>query len=175
MPATTKHIEINFQRIAALQDAAELKSLLAEVRNSMENDGETNLNKIWNKFVSEADDAKIADQIPGTVGRSFALKYGTAKAKGPRGQLFTLSLTSAALKAFEHYSDKVPFDGFSIVGETDQGPWALETRNRAKAAKSIQKVIDFSQQQDINTPAKDAAAMRNALKAVARKVEPSQD
>jgi hypothetical protein len=170
MPATAKHIQTNFDRIAA-GDSDDLKKLVELVKAGAADDATPN--QIWNAFVAKADEAKIADQIPGTVGRQFAQVYGTKAAKGPRGQLFELPLTPAALNAFGYYMPLVDVGAwpFKITGPSDGLP-SLQTRNRVKSAKSIAKLIDYSAQKDVETPAKQAAAMRTALKAVVRKVEP---
>ncbi|WP_322937594.1 hypothetical protein [Nocardioides bizhenqiangii] len=73
MPASTKHILINVERMAADDELLKLWNEIAQAKND---DGtERTLNQSWTAFVAAADAAHIADRIPGTVGRTFKTKY----------------------------------------------------------------------------------------------------
>lgn len=67
MPASTKHIMTNVDR---MKDDADLLALW----NREATDDRTPL-QAWSAFVEAADLARIADRIPGSVGRTYAVRY----------------------------------------------------------------------------------------------------
>jgi len=79
MPATTKAINTNRYRIRR-GDSETLKAILAEAehrhRDLKRHAPDAYAHRVWEDVIKEADEKKIADQIPGTVGYTFKVKYG---------------------------------------------------------------------------------------------------
>lgn len=81
MPASTRHILTNVERMAADDELSALWDELAQGKND---DGtERTVLQTWTLFVKTADDRRIADRIPGTTGRTFKAKYADERAPQP--------------------------------------------------------------------------------------------
>jgi len=74
MPASINAIMKNVERMA---DDAELLALWNREATEDRTPGQA-----WTAFIEAADRAKVADRIPGSVGRSFRAKYA-AEPKAP--------------------------------------------------------------------------------------------
>lgn len=73
MPATTKHILTNVERLAS--DAELLKLWKHELQAKNDGGNTRTAPQAWAAFIEAADAANIADRIPGSVGKRFAAKY----------------------------------------------------------------------------------------------------
>jgi len=168
MPATLRHILINFDRIES-GDSAEVRELLRRAQGevlSSHADGEfangEREHLVWERLIELADAAKVGDKLPGTVGRAYAKAYGEIKARPPRGARQEIPLTSAAVRAIEAY--RKPSDQLRIESEQ------LVFTNRRGTVKAIEALIKRSLN-DIEHTASESAAMRSSLKALLSKVD----
>lgn len=79
MAASTRHILINVERMAGDD---ELQKLWNREATAKRDDGtDRSPQEAWAQFVAAADAAKIADRIPGSVGRTFKTQYASEPAK----------------------------------------------------------------------------------------------
>lgn len=82
MPATTKHILTNVERMTS--DAELLKLWNHEIQAKNSDGAERTAPEAWAAFIEAADAAKIADRIPGSVGKRFAAKYASEGKPEPK-------------------------------------------------------------------------------------------
>ncbi|GEB15547.1 hypothetical protein GUY44_26945 [Pimelobacter simplex] len=85
MAASTKHILTNVERMAGDDELLKLWNAEAHAKN--DDDTERTAQQSWLAFIQAADEAKIADRIPGITGRTFTAKYADerkAESAGPR-------------------------------------------------------------------------------------------
>ncbi len=81
MPASTTAILKNVERMA---NDAELLALWNESAQTKNDDGtERTIGQAWVSFVAAADGARVADRIPGTVGRGFKARYAAEPVETP--------------------------------------------------------------------------------------------
>lgn len=81
MPASTTAILKNVERMA---NDPELLALWNESVQTNDDDGaERTIGQAWVSFVADADAVRVADRIPGTVGRTFKAKYAAEPVKTP--------------------------------------------------------------------------------------------
>jgi hypothetical protein len=162
------HLNINFQRIEESEDA-DLKDLLAECQREAAAQIDAGTGKqpgyeqlVWALFVGKADEAKIADRIPGSVGRRYRSKYGLVHHR-LRGKRTRVAMTTAADAAVTKY--RVDSDQFRV----EDGMFVYTSRSGA--VRGINQMLKRCTR-DIVTPGREAAAHRAALKALLRRVDP---
>lgn len=81
MAASTKHVLTNVERMATDDELIDLWNQQAQAKN--EDGTERTVQEAWAAFVQAADALRIADRIPGTVGRTFKAQYEAEPAKAP--------------------------------------------------------------------------------------------
>jgi hypothetical protein len=165
MPATLKHIQINFERIER-GNSDSMRVLLAQARELtapvVDPSSESDLaHSVWTKLIELAEQQRIADQLPGTVGRFYAKRAGLIASRPKRGQRVSLKLTDAGQRAIEAY--RLPSDAYKV----EDG--VLSFTNRRLAVRAIEMAIKRSLN-DIERPAPQSAAMRSALKSLLLKL-----
>jgi hypothetical protein len=178
MPATLKHIQTNFGRIAESENP-DLIKLLDEARAEAERlttpeqvEGEEAAPAVaasveqltWKLFVESADKAKIADAIPGSVGRAYAKQYGKVAARPARGARVEIQLSDAAKAAvlrLRKDSDQL---------KVDEETGVLSFTNRRGAVQALEAMIARNKR-DIDTPAKSLAGERTAIGSLLKKID----
>lgn len=80
MTASIKHILINVERMA---NDGELLDLWNREAQAKKGGQDRTVQQTWLAFIKAADEAKIADRIPGTVGRTFKSRYDAHDDAGP--------------------------------------------------------------------------------------------
>lgn len=92
MPASTKAILTNVERMSS--DDALLKLWNHEAKAKNDDGTERTMGQAWTAFIAAADAARIADRIPGSVGRTFKARYAAEPEKTAAKQ--TLRKTTKA-------------------------------------------------------------------------------
>ncbi len=93
MPASTKHILTNVERMAG--DVELLKLWNAEAQTKNEDGTERTAGQAWMAFIEAADAARSADRIPGSVGKAYRAKYAAESSKGPAKKTSSTRRTSS--------------------------------------------------------------------------------
>lgn len=117
MPASRSAIRTNIARIRGAeegyQEVPEIKALLDEVLEKIPEEPE-NYADIWDELIAKADAQRIADKIPGTVGRIYKGKYGKTKPRSPHPK-FAIKITQAAQSYILQYMDVEQEDGTTKI------------------------------------------------------------
>ena len=120
MPASLEAISKNFDR---LKGDSELEAIVSKIKSD-------DPHERWAELIEKADKAGIADRIPGTVGRKFAVKYGTARTR--RRVSTEVKLSPAAskliLEVYGYEINDVALTGPAAVVSADKKVLAITAR-----------------------------------------------
>lgn len=178
MPATTKHIQINFDRISELPDvddtgrlrvlAFEAQAANTTVTNEADTANIVDLSAAWATFVTAADEAKIAHLIPGTVGKQFAAKYGITKERTVRDRK-----VSATVKLTPAQADVASalFGALVTAGKRPPAEVAGQVMSVYSVPSTTKTLESAVTQLDNMTDKAKAARIKASLDAMLRKLE----
>lgn len=111
MPAATWTILVNLDRTLKSGDQ-ELIDLLEAVKAEVDTDpSDTNAwaHEVWSQFIEAADEAHIADRLPGTKGWEFRREYKTLKTRGRKPVEKSVRLTEKQAELVD--AEVVDFSG----------------------------------------------------------------
>lgn len=170
MPATLKHIQTNFDRLAALSDEQDDVKKLKEMAEQVVAKAEGNLQRAWAVLIETANEKKIAHLIPGTVGRTFAQQYGITKPRGQRERkvIATYKLSDAQAKLMAGLAGT--FDEGKSPFEVDGS--ALNVFNGDRTAKALNRALANTEKMEDK---KAAASTRSSIEAVQRKLSATNE
>lgn len=154
MPVSVADIRLNLDRVATTAVPQKLKNLAVDVVEQHTHGSIVDYQRVWEDFVLKADELKLADRIPGSVGRRYAVAYGSHKRPTRRGKSVRVELSMAANSAVEKHLRGVD------AATLEDG--VLVFSNRAQMTRAVEAMLKRSNQ-DLVTPLDEAARDRRAL------------
>lgn len=117
MPASKSAIRTNISRIRGEEEGyteiPEIKALLDEVLVEIPEEDD-NLQQIWLTLIEKADEIRIGDKLPGTVGRLHKIKYGKTRPRSPKPKVM-IKVTESGRDYMLEYMEVETADGTSSI------------------------------------------------------------